>query len=90
MAGRRPQTRHISMDYIRAIRPVVRHHSACLNRRDSEAFINEVTLHAVLRLHPRDMRNLATVDTRHCATSIRALLRVIEPFFSADLAADRR
>ena len=61
------------MDYIRAIRPVVRHHSACLNRRDSEAFINEVTLHAVLRLHPRDMRNLTTVETRHCAASMRAL-----------------
>lgn len=81
MAGRRPQTRHITMDNIRTIRPIVRHHSACLNRRDSEAFINEVTLHAVLRLHPRDMRNLTTVETRHCATSIRALLRVIEPFF---------
>jgi len=90
MAGRPAQTRHITMDYIRAIRPIVRHHSACLNRRDSEAFINEVTLHAVLRLHPRDMRNLSTVDSRHCATSIRALLRVIEPFFSADLAAGRR
>lgn len=87
MAGRPAQTRHITMDYIRAIRPVVRHHSACLNRRDSEAFINEVTLHAVLRLHPRDMRNLTTVDTRYCASSMRALMRVIEPFFQNEVAA---
>lgn len=87
MAGRRTQTRHITMDYIRAIRPIVRHHCACLNRRDSEAFINEVTLHAVLRLHPRDMRNLATVGTRYCAASMRALIRVIEPFFQSEIAA---
>ena len=87
MAGRPAQTRHITMDYIRAIRPIVRHHSACLNRRDSEAFINEVTLHAVLRLHPRDMHNLTTVDARHCTASMRALMRVIEPFFQTEVAA---
>ncbi len=90
MVGRKPETRHIKMDYIRAIRPVVRHHSLCLKRRDSEAFINEVTLHAVLRLHPRDMRNLSTVDKRFCAASMRALIRVIEPFFEAERSTEHR
>lgn len=84
MAGRRPQARHIRKDYIEAIRPIVRFHSICMKRCDSQAFIDQVSLHAILRLHPNDMRKLATFEPRSSTASMRALLRVIAPFFDGD------
>lgn len=84
MAGRPPLQRHIRKDYIDAIRPIVRFHSIFLKRCDSQAFIDQVSLHAILRLHPNDMKKLTTIEPRFATASMSALMRVIAPFFETD------